>query len=867
MDVIAERARNPVVARRARAFMRVREQRAADARAKAEAGARRRTLLTEGVDALEHASDPTRARAELDRLEAEFGAPAGDAGSAEDAARFAARVAAQRARLDALEQAEAAAAAERAARAAGIDGARSADRPRRRGRRRPRRASRRAARRVERAAVARRRRRRQLDPPLRRHRRADARPRRGACPRRGRPRRRRGPGRRIEALVAPDASLDESERAWPALESEWKTLTAPLALDAELSDRVARVAETFADRRRARHADAAKVREDRLETWKALAATAAAVAGPARRAAPRRRAAVRDLKAVLEPQAAAARRTTRPGARRPRRSPPSCARRWPRSPTRVRELRDAEEWRRWANAGIQEALVTQVEALKASKDLPNVARQLRDLRRQWKAVSAGRATSRRALWQRFKSAADELQARCDEQARLVAAEQAVHLAARVALCESAEALAESTEWVATAETLKQLQTAVGRGRTGAARTRSPSWRAASAPPATRSSPAARPTSSAQAGWAENAAKKEALCVQAEALAESTDWQVALTGIKQLQAEWKAVGPVRRNRAELLWKRFRAACDRFFERYGQRHQIAEQQRARTARGRRPAARGAGRRRRRRHAAGRRRRHRPGSVDEWQSGAGLSGETGSALRARFDAALHADRRRGGRGASPARASTSAPRSRAARRCARKSRPRSPARPSRPRLASRRRRRWLRCCKRVAGRQHDRRPRQRGRQAAGRRPTRCGARSSSGVTWARPSARPRPRSRRGSTRRAALLRSPSRAAARAAGWSAAGRAAARRRWRASRRPRGDRRGRAARRRMARHGRARARRRPDRRSLRAIRARSAASPGNFQLARLQRQRPTLQPADVGLGVGRRRWAFVQLGLRRTDA
>ncbi len=121
MDVIADRARNPVVARRARAFIRVRDQRAADARAKAEAGARRRALLTEGVDALEHASDPARARAELDRLEAEFAALAGDAGSADDAARFAGRVAVQRARLDAIEQAEATAAAERAARAAGIE--------------------------------------------------------------------------------------------------------------------------------------------------------------------------------------------------------------------------------------------------------------------------------------------------------------------------------------------------------------------------------------------------------------------------------------------------------------------------------------------------------------------------------------------------------------------------------------------------------------------------------------------------------------------------------------------------------------------------------------------------------------------------
>ena len=140
-------------------------------------------------------------------------------------------------------------------------------------------------------------------------------------------------------------------------------------------------------------------------------------------------------------------------------------------------------------------------------------------------------------------------------------------------------------------------------------------------------------------WSENGAKKEALCAQAETLAESTDWQAALTGIKQLQADWKAVGPVRRNRAELLWKRFRAACDRFFERYGSRHQIAEQQKleqrasvvttiealaAEVAAGTLPEGVAT-------------------TVqdlwNQWQNGAGLSGEAGAALRARFDAALHA------------------------------------------------------------------------------------------------------------------------------------------------------------------------------------------------------------------------------------
>ena len=289
MDVIADRARNPVVARRARAFIRVRDQRAADARAKAEAGARRRALLTEGVDALEHVSDPARARAELDRLEAEFAALADDAGGADDAARFAGRIAVQRARLDALEQAEAAAAAERAARAAGIE-AREAL----------------IARAAEDAG--------DLDAHL-----AGllsewsalsslAGGDDGSWTRRfaetGEQARSRAAARaraaavhddvvalvgRIEALVAPDAALEESERAWPVLESEWKALTAPLEIDAELSARVRRVADMFAERRRSRQADAAKVRDHRLETWKALAARAGAVRGPARRADARRR--------------------------------------------------------------------------------------------------------------------------------------------------------------------------------------------------------------------------------------------------------------------------------------------------------------------------------------------------------------------------------------------------------------------------------------------------------------------------------------------------------------------------------------------------------------------------------------------------
>jgi hypothetical protein len=71
--------------------------------------------------------------------------------------------------------------------------------------------------------------------------------------------------------------------------------------------------------------------------------------------------------------------------------------------------------------------------------------------------------------------------------------------------------------------------------------------------------------------AENLKRKEALCAQAEAQAEATDWAKTAESIRKLQAEWKAIGPVPRESAEALWQRFRGASDRFFGRFKEHRQ--------------------------------------------------------------------------------------------------------------------------------------------------------------------------------------------------------------------------------------------------------------------------------------------------------
>lgn len=63
---------------------------------------------------------------------------------------------------------------------------------------------------------------------------------------------------------------------------------------------------------------------------------------------------------------------------------------------------------------------------------------------------------------------------------------------------------------------------------------------------------------------QNLDKKKALCEQAEALKDSTEWKDTTDKLIQLQKEWKTVGPIAKKLSDELWKRFITACDYFFE---------------------------------------------------------------------------------------------------------------------------------------------------------------------------------------------------------------------------------------------------------------------------------------------------------------
>ena len=59
-------------------------------------------------------------------------------------------------------------------------------------------------------------------------------------------------------------------------------------------------------------------------------------------------------------------------------------------------------------------------------------------------------------------------------------------------------------------------------------------------------------------------KKMAIIEEAESLAASTDWKATGDRLIELQKQWKEIGAVPRKKSEQLWKRFRTACDTFFQ---------------------------------------------------------------------------------------------------------------------------------------------------------------------------------------------------------------------------------------------------------------------------------------------------------------
>jgi hypothetical protein len=246
---------------------------------------------------------------------------------------------------------------------------------------------------------------------------------------------------------------------------------------------------------------------------------------------------------------------------------------------RTQDTRELEEWKRWANVDIQAGLIERMEKLLASNDLPRVAKEMRLIHEEWRRAGAATPEKAPELWNRYKTMRDELKTRCDAFFEKQARERAETLKKKEELCAEVEALQDSEDWSKTAEAIQEIQARWKKLGPVPPESSDAVWkrfRAACDRFFDRRKESFRQLKSERD---ENLTRKEALCERAESMMMSTDWERTANEIKSLQAQWRDVGAVPRKKSDEVWMRFRAACDRFFDRYKRRDQVENEDRLR------------------------------------------------------------------------------------------------------------------------------------------------------------------------------------------------------------------------------------------------------------------------------------------------
>ena len=232
-----------------------------------------------------------------------------------------------------------------------------------------------------------------------------------------------------------------------------------------------------------------------------------------------------------------------------------------------KELRDLDLKK---NYEAKISLCEQAEALTFDSQIVESFRKLQKLHDEWRETGPVAIEFKETLWERFKEASSRINKRHQEHFESIKAEQTKNLALKSELCEKVEAMTEQPtlsrkEWNKLSEELLEIQKVwktIGYAPKRDNNRIYERFRAA----CDKFFEHKREFYAGQKSEMEhNLAIKNELCAEAETLAMSEDWKRATEELIALQARWKQVGPVARRHSDTIWKRFRAACDKFFER--------------------------------------------------------------------------------------------------------------------------------------------------------------------------------------------------------------------------------------------------------------------------------------------------------------
>ena len=227
------------------------------------------------------------------------------------------------------------------------------------------------------------------------------------------------------------------------------------------------------------------------------------------------------------------------------------------------ELRDLDLKK---NLELKIALCEKAELLAADQNVVSAFTKLQKLHEEWRDIGPVPKEHREEIWERFKVSTGSINKKQQDYFEGQKESQKDNLTKKIALCERCEAIAasENRDWNAQTKEIESLQIewkSVGFASKKDNQKIYDRFRAAcDAFYGAKREHFSQFKNTMQ----DNYDKKIALCEQAEALKDSDEWKKTTDQLISLQKKWKEIGPVARKQSDAVWKRFRAACDFFFE---------------------------------------------------------------------------------------------------------------------------------------------------------------------------------------------------------------------------------------------------------------------------------------------------------------
>lgn len=232
-----------------------------------------------------------------------------------------------------------------------------------------------------------------------------------------------------------------------------------------------------------------------------------------------------------------------------------------------KELRDLDLKKNY-EAKIQ--LCEEAEALVLEPSVINAFHRLQKLHEQWREIGPVANEYKDQLWDRFREASSKINKRHQEYFDTLKEEQKKNLDLKTELCVKAEELVAAPpvsrkEWNKASEQLIEIQKV---------------WKTIGFAPKKDNTKIYERFRNAcdrffenkrnfylqiKAEMETNLQLKNEICSQAESIQDSEEWKKTTDELIALQKRWKEIGPVARRHSDAVWKRFRAACDHFFER--------------------------------------------------------------------------------------------------------------------------------------------------------------------------------------------------------------------------------------------------------------------------------------------------------------